>query len=80
MSGKIFNTLRTSKEKLAAWGAAGAVFGAWTWFDQRDDGKILTAEELKSRNQKISGKINGGDSSISISNPNSRSPPAPENH
>ena len=79
MSGKIFNTLRTSKEKLAAWGAAGAVFGAWTWFDQRDDGKILTAEELKSRNQKISGKIKG-DSSISISNPNSRSPPAPENH
>ena len=54
MSGlnKFFNTV-SLPQKIAAWGVAGAVFGAWTWFEQRDNGKILTAAEVHERNMKI---------------------------
>ena len=58
MSGTFFNTLKNSKQKLAAWGVAGGLFGTWQWFDSRDDGKILSAEELKSRNKKKIGHDN----------------------
>ena len=54
MSGlnKFFNTV-SLPQKVAAWGVAGAVFGTWTWFEQRDNGKILTAAEVHERNMKI---------------------------
>ena len=47
----IFNNLPKNSQKLAAWAAAGAVFGLWTWWDQREDGTVLRQDEIMRQNQ-----------------------------
>jgi hypothetical protein len=52
--GKFYNTVPLP-QKIGAWVVAGAVFGAWTWFEQRDNGKVLSPSEVHHRNKKIAG-------------------------
>ena len=42
-------------QRLAAWGAAGLVFGAWMYFDKSDDGQVLTSADIAARNRDITG-------------------------
>ena len=51
---KVFNTI-PSKQKLAAWATAGAVFGAWQYFDGKDEGKVLTQIQIDQQNKSIAG-------------------------
>ena len=54
MFAKFFNTVPMS-QKLAAWGTAGAIFGAWTYYENRNNGKLLSSVELEQRNKRIGG-------------------------
>ena len=59
MSGmKMFNNL-TRPQSLAAWAAAGAAFGVLYWFENRDNGKVLSAEELRQQNRDRVAKLHG---------------------
>ena len=51
---KVFNTI-PSKQKLAAWATAGAVFGVWQYFDRKDEGKVLTRVQIDQQNKSIAG-------------------------
>ena len=46
----VFNNL-PPRQRLAAWATAGAVFGLWTWWDQREDGTVLRHDEIMRENQ-----------------------------
>ena len=46
----VFNNL-PAKQRLAAWAAAGAVFGLWTGWDQREDGTVLRQDEIMRQNR-----------------------------
>ena len=50
----VFNNL-PAKQRLAAWAAAGAVFGLWTWWDQREDGTVLRQDEITRQNREMLG-------------------------
>jgi len=43
----VFNNLPKNSQRLAAWAAAGAVFGLWTWWDQREDGTVMRQDEVR---------------------------------
>ena len=47
----IFNNLPKNSQELAACAAGGAVFGLWTWWDQREDGTVLRQDEIMRQNQ-----------------------------
>ena len=53
---KMFNTVPLN-QKIAAWGTAGVVFGAWQWYESKDDGQEITRLEQQQINKSIAGKL-----------------------
>ena len=46
----VFNNL-PPMQRLAAWGVAGVAFGLWTYWDKKDDGKIIGQHEIMQQNR-----------------------------